>query len=284
MSKNLFKKLYQQIYYVLLQRHYYAITSPLRILPNFIIIGAVRCGTTSLYYNLCEHPSILAASYDELGFFDSNFHLGLYWYRSMFPTVIHKKYIECKNNFCITGEDTPFYFWNPLAAKRILRILPTVKLIAILRNPVDRAYSNYHIGLKYGNEQLSFEDAIDWEIKKLKENLHDQEKRIAKFNYPRSYLIKGLYAEQLRIWFKLFPQEQILVISTEEMVNNPQQALSEVFQFLNLPKYYLKNPQRRKVENYPKMKLETRKLLLDFFTPYNKELFSLLGKDFGWNK
>ena len=283
MQNNLVKKFYQQFYYFILKRHYYAITSPMRSLPDFIIIGAVRCGTTSLYYNLCEHPSILPAAYDELGFFDSNFHLGLNWYRSMFPTIKKKNQVISRTGHCITGEDTPFYFWNSLAAERILKILPNVKLIAILRNPIDRAYSNYHVGIKYGNEALSFEEAINWEIKNLEQkNLRGKENWMNKFNHPRSYVIKGLYSEQLDIWFKLFQKEQILVISTEEMAINPNKTVNEIFQFLNMPKYDLQHPQKKKFESYPKMKPETRKLLAEFYNPYNEKLFKMISKRFDW--
>ncbi len=115
----LIKKFYQKFYYVLLKRHYYALTSSSRVLPNFIIIGTVRSGTTSLYYNMCEHPCIIPAAYDEIGFFDVNYHLGLSWYKSMFTTQSKKNQIQSKNKFCITGEDTPFYIWNTIAAKRL---------------------------------------------------------------------------------------------------------------------------------------------------------------------
>jgi len=282
--KNFIKKFYQKFYYFLLKRHFYALTSPLRIFPDFIIIGAVRCGTTSLYYNICEHPCILPAAFDELGFFDSNFHLGYSWYKSMFPTIIQKKYVEYKKKNCITGEDTPFYIWNSIAAKRILKLLPNVKLIVQLRNPIDRAYSNYHVGVKYGNEKLSFEKAIEWELKKIKqEQIYEKENEIAKFNHPRSYLSKSLYAEQLKIWFELFPKENILITSTEEMLDNPVIAVNKIFQFLNVSKYDLKNPQKRKIESYPKIEPKTRKILSEFFKSHNEELYKLTGKKFNWN-
>ena len=80
------KRIYQICYYILCKRHFYGITAPLRVLPDFLVIGSVRSGSTSLYYDICNHPSILPAAYDEIGFFDSNYHLGMNWYRSMFPS------------------------------------------------------------------------------------------------------------------------------------------------------------------------------------------------------
>ena len=128
------KKIYKKLYYGIIKRNFRYITSPVRLLPNFIIIGAVRCGTTSLYYDICEHSCVLPAAYDEIGFFDSNYELGINWYKSMFPTKIKGKKIEIKKGICITGEDTPFYFWNKKAIKRIKKEIPNIKLILLLRN------------------------------------------------------------------------------------------------------------------------------------------------------
>ena len=112
MNPTKFKRLYWNIRYQLLARHFYAITGPLRTLPDFIIIGAMKSGTTSLYNYICEHPCVLPAAYDEVGFFDDNFHLGLNWYRSLFPTKKQIDNIRKKEGIAITGEDTPFYFWR----------------------------------------------------------------------------------------------------------------------------------------------------------------------------
>ena len=279
----LIKKFYQKFYYLLLKRHYYALTSSSRVLPDFIIIGTVRSGTTSLYYNMCEHPCIIPAAYDEIGFFDSNYHLGLSWYKSMFTTRSKKNQIQSKNKFCITGEDTPFYIWNPIAAKRIQKLLPNVKIISQLRNPIDRAYSNYQLGVREGHGKLSFEQSIDLELKNLEKETSDNY-RIETFSRPFSYISKGLYARQLQIWFDLFPKENILITSTEEMAFNPQHFMNKIFDFLNISKYDIKNPQKRKSENYPKIKSETRKLLIEYFKPYNEKLYKLIGKSFDWDK
>ena len=83
--KDNIKNIYRKFYYQFLKRNYSAVTSSLRVLPDFIIFGSVRSGSTSLYYDICEHPSVIPAAYDEIGFFDSNYHLGINWYRSMFP-------------------------------------------------------------------------------------------------------------------------------------------------------------------------------------------------------
>ena len=121
----------RQYYHRYFKRGFSGITASSRVFPDFIIIGTVRSGTTSLYYNICKHKSILPAAYDEIGFFDSNYNLGTDWYRSMFPTQKEMRNIEISTGNSITGEDTPFYFWKEEVADRIKKLLPETKLIGI---------------------------------------------------------------------------------------------------------------------------------------------------------
>ena len=277
-------KILQRFYYQILKRHIFGITGPIRSLPDFVIIGTARSGTTSLYNNICQHPCVLPAAYDELGFFDSNFHLGLNWYRSLFPTNFSKWLLKRKMKFAITGEDTPFYIWSPSVAKRILKILPNVKLIVLFRNPIDRAYSNYHLGIRAGSENLSFEDAIQTELENLKESEKDSKYNIEKYTIPRSYISKGIYVEQLKIWLKLFKREQLFITSSENFELNPEETLNQIFNFLQIPNHKIINLKKYKVASYPKMKDETRMFLVNFYKKFNDELFELIGKEFDWNK
>ena len=267
------------MYYQFLKRHYYGITAKSRVLPDFLIIGAVRSGTTSLYYDICQHPSVKKAAYDEIGFFDDNYHLGEDWYRSLFPTK--KKMREVKQNTgnAITGEDTPFYIWNEIACKRIAEVLPNVKLIAILRNPVDRAYSNYFLGMRHGNETKNFDHAIMKDIKFLDGKIKMEFKNS---DYKKSHIAKGFYAKQLKKWFEHFEKKQIFITTTEELDNNPNIVLEQIFKFLELPNYSIKEIKRHKKSKYPKMNEDVRKKLLNYFEPYNEELFELINQRFDW--
>ena len=275
--------IYRKFYYGIIKRNLTYLTSPIRLLPNFIIVGAVRCGTTSLYYNICEHSCVLPASYDEIGFFDSNYELGINWYKSMFPTKFKRKKIESKTGICITGEDTPFYFWDKKAIERIKKEIPTIKLIVLLRNPIDRAYSNYHLGVRSGSESLSFEDSIKKEITLLEKNNDVESDRIEKFLRFRSYIAKGLYYNQIKNWFEVFSKDQILVLNTENLAKNPHQTLEQVFNFLGLPNEQIKNLQNRKVANYQKMNEDTRQFLRKLYEPHNEKLFKFLKKKFEWD-
>ena len=277
---NILKKIYWNFY----KRNIFGISGPLRVLPDFIIIGSMKCGTTSLYYDICEHPCASAAAYDEIGFFDSNFELGLNWYRSLFPTVIHKKIVKLRKKYFITGEDTPFYFWNPVAAKRIQKLLPNIKLITILRNPIDRAYSEYQELVSRESNPPSFETVIKNEINTRKKDTSlITEENFEAFNQKNSYLLKGVYIEQLKIWAGLFPKEQIFTLSTENLNSDPTAVLESVFHYLNLPDHKIKNPQHRKQRKYVPMNPQTRKLLIEFFKPHNERLFKFIGKKFEWD-
>ena len=265
-KNKIIHQLYQKLFYQIYKRNIYALTGPIRSLPDFIIIGTARSGTTSLYYDICQHPCVLPAAYDELGYFDSNFHLGLNWYRSLFPTLFSKWLVKQKKQFAITGEDTPFYIWDPIVAKRILKNLPKIKLIVLLRNPVDRAYSNYHLGVRAGTENLSFEDAIKVETKRLEEINEESKSSIEKYAIRRSYLAKGFYADQLKIWFEIFNSNQLLIISTEDLKSNPQKVINKIYNFLEIPDNHKLIPEKQKKAVYPEMKKETREFLIDFYT------------------
>ena len=254
------------------------ITASSRVLPDFIIVGTVRSGSTSLYYNICEHPSVLSAAYDEIGFFDSNYHLGINWYRSMFPTIKEMENVERKTGFAITGEDTPFYLWKEEAAKRIFEMNGDTKIIGIFRNPVDRAYSNYNLAVRSKIEKLTFEEAIDEEIGFLKKHSFRES-----VDNKRSYLAKGIYENQIKIWFELFPREQIHLLSTEDMQKNPEETLQKAFRFLEIPDYIIKNPQKQKAAEYKKMNNETREKLVDFYKQHNERFFKTIKKKFDWD-
>ena len=274
----------KKIYWNFFRRNIFGITGPLRVLPDFIIIGSMKCGTTSLYYDICEHPCASPAAYDEIGFFDSNFHLGLNWYRSMFPRKKQIEDVRQKEGIAITGEDTPFYFWNPVAAKRIQKLLPNIKLITILRNPIDRAYSEYQDLVSSESNSPSFETFIENEINtRRKDSSLITEENFEIFNQKNSYLLKGIYVDQLKIWAGLFPKEQIFTLSTENLNSEPITALESVFQYLNLPDYKIKNIQRQKQKKYVPMNSQTRKILIEFFKPHNERLFKFIGKKFEWD-
>lgn len=279
---------------------YKELTSPLRLLPDFLIIGAPRSGTTSLYYYLAEHPQIFLSTTKELHFFDDNYAKGLRWYRTQFPTIMQKYYSRHLLHLdLLVGEATPAYLFYPHVPERMSKVLPNVKLIVLLRNPVDRAFSHYWLMSRVNKEMLSFEEEIKREealIVSERERLLADASRSSQEYHPFSYLTKGAYIEHLQRWMKYYPKDQFLVLKSEDMYNDPAATMKQTLDFLGLPGLATKTnheykqyrlPQKTGYQNKefrPKMKPETRQYLLDFFKPYNTRLHEFLGRDFGWNE
>lgn len=269
--------------YNILQRRFHGITSPLRVLPDFIVIGAKRCGTTSLYYYLSEHPCIKRSSHDHLGFFDDNFHLGLQFYRSFFSTIFEKKYVESKKRKRLTYDVTSTYIYDPIAADHIFNVLSHVKIIAILRNPVDRAYSEYSENENSLKTGITFEDAIKKEIEMLERERTENNDYTAS-TMQKSFLAKGFYAAQLKVWFKLFPKENILILFTEDFANDPNYVFNTIFKFLNLESFSIDNPKRLQKGIYSELNSDTRAKLVEFYKLRNLQLYDMIGRNLGWEK
>jgi hypothetical protein len=232
-------------------------------LPDFVIIGAQKGGTSFLYHLLTRHPLVEPAARKELHFFDNpeRFDNGAGWYRRCFPQAGWKE-----GQRSITGEATPSYLFDPPVAKRMAGVVPQARLIALLRNPIDRAYSHYQMQVKRGTEPLSFEEAIEQQ--------------------HTSYVSRGIYVDQLLRWFEFFGKEQMLILKSEDFFERPVETLKVVLTFLDLPDWQPDASalqQRRHTGAYTqKMDPSTRRRLEAYFEPYNKRLYEYLGVDFGW--
>jgi len=277
-----------------LEKLYRGLTSPIRLLPDFLIIGTQRGGTTSLYNYLMGRPGVGPAAVKELHFFDKKFHKGSTWYRAHFPTGIQKYAFELtrKHHF-VTGEASAYYLFHPHAPRRIAQLLPDAKLIVLLRNPIDRAYSQYNFEVDLGRESLSFEDAVAAEeerIGKERERILADERYVS-FDHSRySYLARGVYVDQLRTWMGFFPREQFLLLRSEDFYADPASALEQVSQFLQLAPLEThertKHYRQHNYNNTPYSQMDpaTRKHLIAYFEPHNRRLSSFLGMTFEWNR
>ncbi len=263
---------------------YRLLTSSFRAMPSFIIIGSQKSGTTSLYNYLAQHPNVEPAFQKELHFFSKYYSNGFSWYRSNFPFY--------KQSF-ITGEASPNYIFCPYSPQRMFEALPSVKLIVLLRNPVDRAYSHYHHklrGLQWiknpSVEILSFEEEIAKEAERLRLPL-EQIARGEEYSdaYIRfSYLSKGIYLPQLLNWSKFFSKEQLLVLESETFFTETSKMFASVLEFLGLPRWSPDAfPVLNKIER-TNMSADTRQHLVEYFKPRNRELYEYLGVEFNWDK
>jgi len=257
-------------------------TSILRVLPDFIIIGAQRSGTTTLFRNLIKHPEIFHPIKKEIHYFDFYFNNGLNWYKKHFPIIIKKLFYEVIQKDFITGEATPYYLYHSDVPERVLNTIPDVKIIVLLRNPVDRAYSHYWQEVRKGYEKLSFEEALEKENERLALN-SDIISLKNEFNYRHySYFSRGIYIDQLLNWSKYFSFDRFLIIQSENFFKEPQFVFNKVFRFLNLPDYTLQKISKYHISNYPELNETTRMKLRGKYKFYNKKLFNYLGIDFDW--
>lgn len=246
-------------------------------LPDFVIIGAQRSGTTNLYDLLVRHPSIDAASHKEVHFFDYHYRRGERWYRGNFPQRRGES-----NAGSVCGEATPTYIAYDSAPARIRQLIPDAKLIVLLREPVARAVSHYHHFARLGNEHRSFEEAIAWEYSYLAAGnrplLLDSPER----GSDPLYLSLSAYAPQLERWLSTFPREQLFIALADELFEDSDGLLEGVRQFLDLPSAFPPETVPPKQFPYPEVAEETRRNLTELFAPYNRELESLLARTLPW--
>jgi len=229
-------------------------------MPDFLIIGASRGGTSSLFKNLLQHPQIAAPSYKEVHFFNSNerYGYGIEWYKKQFPKV--------KKNGLLF-EASPAYFTTPMSVERIYKHLPNCKFILLLRNPVDRALSFY-----------ARWDEICNPRELMAENPH------------HGIVETGIYEKGLRRWFNYFPRNRFLIIKSEDFFEDEKKIITQCFNWLNIEPIDIGDPlffdQRGvKTEWHPYQKEapdDVKEYLKKLFRSYNISLYNFLDRDFNW--
>lgn len=244
--------------------------------PNFLILGTQKGGTTSLYEYLCHHPRVIPNLHKEVDFFIWQYYRGLDWYISHFPPLP-------KGGNFITGEASPSYMVDGRVCDRLWEAFPDVRLIFILRNPVDRAFSQYQDHVNWmGREHRSLEEAIADEIAII-ETLDDLTLAEREFWMTQyGYLLRGMYVYFLEKWMRRFPAEQMFILKSEDFYAHPQKTLKQVFEFLGLPDHPLPEYHRYTAGSYSKITDRLRQTLADFFRPHNQKLEELLGRKFDW--
>lgn len=255
-------------------------TAARRALPDFLIIGAMRAGTTALYDFLSQHPGVIPAIKKEIHYFDLAYPRGQIWYRAHFP-------LSSRRRGRLTGEATPYYLFHPHAPRRAAETVPRARLIAILRHPVERAYSHYWHIRRLGREPLPFEQAISREQQQLpaeEAKLQADERCINPIHQHFSYLARGVYAPQLARWLSFFPREQLLVLESQALEHDLDRQARRLLDFLGLPFAPLRMNRQLNRASYPPMNEATRRQLLAYFQPYNAQLVQLLQMEFPWHE
>lgn len=251
--------------------------------PDFIIIGAQKSGTTSLYTYLSKHPAIVPPTTKEIQYFNgglnpakNHYKKGVPWYQAHFP---------CRflNRNKLTFEASPVYLFHPEVPKRIYQFNPNIRLVALLRDPVERAISQYFMNLRKGFDNRQLMQALEEEDKLMEE--HFKYRTFNKRDFTLySYKYRGRYADQIRNYLQYFTLDQIHVLNSEELFTKPIKSIKEIFEFLglktniNLKDVYPTNIGYNKETVDPKV----YNYLKRYFEPLNEDLYKLIGKRFNW--
>ncbi len=250
-------------------------------LPEFLIIGAQKAGTTSLASYLAEHPTVIAPKFKEVHFFDLNYARGVEWYRSQFPVSRRRRLKQgLLGRQLRAGEATPYYLFHPQAPQRCSQLLPAARIIIMLRDPVDRAYSQYHHEVRLGHESLSFEEAIAAEPSRIAGEAHrlETDPTYESMSYQHfGYLARGIYGDQIRRWLSFYPSDRVLMLSSEKFFENSAEEYKKVVRFLGLPDWEPPSYPAEHVGKYAPMARSMRERLLQYFAPHNLALRQLLN-------
>jgi hypothetical protein len=253
-------------------------TARLRTAPHFLIIGAQRSGTTSLYRYLAEHPAVAAPVRKEIQYFTLHHERGDGWYRAHFPVAGRGRR---------AFEATPYYLFHPAAAGRASATVPDAKVVALLRDPVTRAFSQWQHNASRGVEHLGFEAALDAEDERL---AGEHERLLTDATYRSeahrlwSYRTRGEYAEQLERWLAHYPKDQVLVLRSEDLYANPAPTYERTLEFLGLTAIELDAyPRYTRRASTAQMTAAARQRLTAHFQPHNERLAALLGDEVWWD-
>lgn len=261
-----------------------------RMLPGFLIVGAERCGTTSLWDALGQHPAMFSAVLPrkELHYFDWQYTRGLDWYQCHFPLKSRASLAARRAGAApVAFEASPYYMFHPLAPERIHRDLPGVKVLAMLRDPVARAYSAYLLRVGRGYETESFERALELEESRL---AGEVERLVAdaayvSFNHRHfAYRARGQYAEQLERMEKLFGRERIHVVDSADFFANPGAVYDGVLEFLGLPHHDHPAFERPGTRSRAPMPDSARRALEEHYRPHDERLAAWLGYEPSWRR
>jgi hypothetical protein len=237
---------------------------------------------------LVRHPAAWGPPEKEIRYFDTHHERGRWWYRGHFPELTYPARI--RRRFEVQPaivEATPYYLFHPHVPERVQRDFPAMRLVAILRDPVDRAYSHYQHQARIGEEQRPFELAIEQEEELLAPEL---ERMLADPSYDSelyrrfSYVSRGRYLEQLERWLRFFPRDQLLVLAADDLAERPAEVLAEVLRFAGLPSAAGLSLRSENVGRYERMQAAQRDRLAAIFEEPNEQLFAFLGRELTWTR
>lgn len=253
--------------------------------PDFLLIGAQKGGTSSVFLNMMQHPNIIPPLHKEIFFFNEFYDKGMGWYRNRFaPVSVKRKQEATLGQKCITGEATITYLCDEIVPGRVKKHYPDMRLMVVLRNPVLRAHSHFKHAIRIKNENRDFLTAVQTELARLDKGILEHDDPNVPYLENTQYIVRGRYAPQLENWFKHFPREQLLVLRSEDFFEQPGEVFKQINDHMGIQQW---QPETFEAINIAPNKApfgeEERLLLADYFRPYNKQLNELMGRDFGWD-
>ena len=260
-------------------------TAPLRLRPTYLVIGAQKSGTTSLHAYLARHPAVLAAAKKETEYFNRSYAEGERSYLACFPLALRAVVVRLRRGvWPAVGEATAAYIFDPRVPERVHAFDPRMKLIAVLRDPVDRAYSHYQMEVRWGRDTLPFDEALEHEkVEVARELALIAERPLERGDgFPSSYVARGRYAEQLERWLCFFPPSRLLVLTSDELLSEPAETMARVARFLGIPEHRESSYALEGVRQYEPMPHEARVKLAEIFESHNRRLEGLLGRELPW--
>jgi Sulfotransferase domain len=265
-------------------------TRQARMLPGFLIVGAQRCGTTSLFDVLRQHPAVFGARMKrkELHFFDNEYQRGLAWYQAQFPLRVSARLAARGTGMTpVAFEASPYYMFHPLVPERIERDLPGVKLLVLVRDPVERAYSQHAHQVGLGLESEPFGRALELEDARTRgeaERLARDPSYLSRNHWLYAYRTRGHYADQLEKLEQSFGRDRIHVIDSGDFFTAPGPVYDQVLGFLDLPPcgHPIFTPQNARPRS--PMPETLRAELEEYFRPHDKRLAAWLGREPSWRR
>jgi hypothetical protein len=265
-------------------------TSSARLLPSFLIVGQARCGTTSMFDVLEQHPAVFHSLLPkkEVHYFDLAYGHGLAWYRSHFPLAVRARRATRDLGVApVAFEASPYYMFHPLVPGRIHRDLPGVKLLVLLRDPVERAYSAHAHQTGFGGETQPFEQALELEDSRLEgetERLIADPAYISFSHRFYAYRTRGQYIDQLEHLERFFGRERIHVIDCGDFFTDPGPVHDQVIDFLGLPHLGQPTFAARNARPRSPMSGKVRAELEEHYRPYDERLTAWLGHEPSWRR
>lgn len=264
-------------------------TSGRRMLPSFIMIGGQRCGTTTLFKHLAEHPQVLRPGIEKgLDYFSLHYDKDLQWYRGNFPVQSVAELRTRRWGSPAAFEACTYYMFHPFAIERLAADLPDIRLVAMLRDPVERAFSAYkHEHARGFDTAASFEEALDLEDERLEGELEKMAADVAYESHAHrhhAYLRRSQYAEQLERVFQHFPREQVHVLDSETFFEDPHGEYRKVTDFLGLAEWTPDVIAQHNARPSLPLSVDLRRRLDAHFVPHDEALATLLGRVPGWRR